>query len=97
MATAAEPQPVVAKHGEKMIEVTIRFWTNDLAEAGMILPKHDWTSGMVDVRKNAAHGLGGHEPLPFQTLMDLPGKIEEVLIREGITLHPSSSMRHYLK
>ena len=30
-----------AEHGEKMIEVKIRFWTNSIAEQeGKIIPKH---------------------------------------------------------
>jgi hypothetical protein len=33
-----------AKHGSKMIEVKVRFWTNDLAERkDRIIPKHAWT------------------------------------------------------
>ena len=32
-----------AAHGKRMLEVRVRFWTNDLAEGkGRIRPKHAW-------------------------------------------------------
>jgi len=47
---AKDVQERVAKHGQRMIEVQIRFWTNDIAESkGQIVPKHAWASGVVKV------------------------------------------------
>jgi hypothetical protein len=47
-----------AKHGEKMIEVKLRFWTNDIAEKkGDVIPKHAWSSGVVRVERNDSHGI----------------------------------------
>ena len=38
------PQSREAKHGKKMIEVRVRFWTDDIAnEEDRILPKHALT------------------------------------------------------
>jgi hypothetical protein len=35
------PAALEAKHGKKMIEVSLRFWTNDISEeAGKVIPKH---------------------------------------------------------
>jgi hypothetical protein len=34
-----------AAQGERMIEVKLRFWTNDLAARGNVIPKHAWTRG----------------------------------------------------
>ena len=34
------PEAREAKYGGKMIEVKIRFWTDGIAEAGKIIPKH---------------------------------------------------------
>lgn len=90
MALATAPAPVVAEHGEKMIELRIKFWTNDIAEdKNMIAPKHAWSSGVVSTRTNKAHGLTSDDPIIFNSLLELPSKIEELLIREGITLHLS--------
>ncbi len=87
-----------ARFGERMIEIKIRLWTNDIAEGeGSILPKHAWTSGLVRLTNNDTHGIGPNKALPFQSLMDLPAVIERVLIANGITLHPSRVMKKYLK
>jgi hypothetical protein len=41
-----------AQQGERMIEVKIRFWTNDIADGkGNIFPKHAWSSGVVRMEK----------------------------------------------
>jgi hypothetical protein len=87
-----------AKQGEKMIELRIRFWTNDLAEEkDNILPKHAWSSGMVMMDRNESHGIVPNDPVPFNSLMSLPWILERVLIAHGITLHASPKMKKYLK
>jgi hypothetical protein len=86
-----------AQQGERMIELRIRFWTNDLAEgAGIIRPKHAWSSGMVRVERNKSHNIVPGKTLPFHSLMDLPTVVEKVLIAQGITLHASPKMEKYL-
>jgi hypothetical protein len=86
----------IAKHGEKMIEVKIRFWTNDITpEAGKILPKHAWSHGVVRMEPNKSHGIIPGDPRPFNSLMDVASVIEEVLIQHGITLHRSPKMGKY--
>jgi hypothetical protein len=41
IGSSAKPEPVHAKHGEKVIEIKLRFWTNDIAkEKDHIFPKH---------------------------------------------------------
>jgi hypothetical protein len=85
-----------AKHGEKMIEVKIRFWTNDIAsEPGTILPKHAWTGGVVRIEPNKSHGIVPGSPQPFNSLMDLSAVIEKVIIAHDIVLHPSRKMKKY--
>ncbi len=87
-----------APQGEKMIELRIRFWTNDLAsEKGKIRPRHAWSSGMVIMDKNQSHGIVPDEPTPFNSLMSLPWIIEKVLIAHGITLHASPKMKKYFE
>lgn len=87
-----------AAHGKKMIEVKIRFWTNDIAqEKGKILPKHAWACGVVRMERNDVHGIEPGNPVPFNSLMDVSAIIEKVLIQHGITLHPSRKMEKYIK
>lgn len=87
-----------AEHGNRMIEIKVRFWTNDLvAEAKSIRPKHGWTSGVVRFKPNAAHGIRPGAPLVFNSLMEIPQAIEKLLIREGVTLHLSARMRRYVE
>lgn len=83
--------------GERMLQVNIRFWTNDIAgKKGDIIPKHAWASEMVKMEANKTHGIRAGSPLPFHGLMDLPGVIEKVLIAHGIILHPGKRMKKYL-
>ena len=92
VATAHE-----AEHGQKMIEVKVRFFTNNLVKGkGQIRPKHGWTRGVVRLKRNDAHGIKPGAPIPFNSLMELGGTIEKLLIREGITLHTVSKMEKYV-
>ena len=87
-----------AKHGEKMISIDVRFWTDGIAkEKGMIVPKHAVAAGVVKLNRNDLHGIKTTaDPVLFNTPMQLLTAIEELLIREGITLHLSSTMRRYV-
>jgi len=90
-------QELEAKHGEKMIEVKVRFWTNDIAEGeGKVIPKHAWTSGVVRMERNTAHGIVPQKPLVFHSLMDIGAVIEKALLDHGVKLHPSRKMHKYL-
>ena len=85
-----------AQQGERMIEIKVRFWTNDIAEGkGVILPKHAQSSGVVRIKRNSSHGIVPGKPLPFHSLMDLTSVIEKVLMAQGITLHSSRRMKKY--
>ena len=87
-----------AEHGQKMIEVKIRFWTNNIADKpGKVIPKHAWSSGVVRMEANKAHGIKPKNPAPFHTLMDISAIVEKVLINHGIVLHPSRKMKKYFE
>ena len=87
-----------AKHGEKMIEIKLRFWTNDIAEEkGNIVPKHAWTSGVVRIERNDSHEIQPSNPLPFHSLLDIGAVVEKVLIKHEIVLHPGRRDQKYLK
>lgn len=77
-----------AKHGEKMIELKVRFWTDELAqEKGKIRPKHAWASGVVRVKTNESHGIKDEKSFPFNSLLELGTVIERVLSENEIILH----------
>lgn len=96
MADNADLEAREAKHGQKMISVNVRFWTDELAEQGKVIPKHGWVHGVVHLETNPSHGIQPSKPIPFNSLMEIPVAIEELFIREGVTLHPNSRMRRYL-
>jgi hypothetical protein len=86
-----------ARHGKRMIEVRVRFWTNDLADGkGRIRPKHAWGSGVVRIEPNDAHNISGESPVPFNSMSEIPAKIEKVLIDNGVSIHKSNRMRKYM-
>ncbi len=87
-----------ASHGQKMIEVKLRFWTNDIAkDKGKIVPKHAWSSGVVRLESNKSHEIVPGNPLPFHSLLDVGAVIEKALIQHGIRLHTSEKMKKYFE
>lgn len=97
MPKATPVKELEAAHGEKMIEVKLRFWTNDIAaDDGKILPKHAWASGVVRMERNRAHGVVPGKPIPFHSLLDISAAIEKALIEHRITLHIPRRMTKYI-
>ena len=86
-----------AAQGENMVEVRLRFWTNNIAKGkGNIVPRHAWTSGVVRIQANESHGIVPRNPRPFQSLLDIGAVVEKVLIEHGVVLHQSRQMKKYL-
>lgn len=97
MATKKDTASQEAKHGEKMIEIKLRFWTDQIApEPGNVIPKNAWSSGVVRIERNESHGIVPSKPLPFHSLLDVGAVIEKVLIEHGVVLHPSRKMKKYI-
>lgn len=95
--TVTAPDEPKAAPGERMIELRVRFWTDGLAHnPGHVIPKHAWTSGMVHVTANDSHDLHAGQDTPFNSLLDLPGVIAQVLREHGIVLHPSQRDKKFL-
>jgi hypothetical protein len=96
MAESVEAK--IAKHGDKMVEIRVRLWTDNIADGGkgMVLPKHAWDAGVVLLQTNKSHGISGKSPIPFNGFADLPSKIEKVLLEQGIKIHLSKKQRRYL-
>jgi hypothetical protein len=86
-----------AKHGEKMIEVKVRFWTDDLAGShDKVIPKHAWTAGVIRIERNGSHGIVPGKPITFNSLLDMGSAIEKVLKNQGIVLHVGRGMKAYI-
>lgn len=87
-----------AKHGQRMIEIKLRFWTNDIAsEKGHVVPKHAWASGVARIERNDSHGIKPADPVPFNSIMEIGSAVEEVLVAHGIKLHPDRKLRSGLE
>ena len=92
------PAARVAKHGEKMIEIRIRFWTDAIAKKkGEIVPKHAWDGGVVVMDGNRAHGIDPAAPQPFNSILDLPSTLAKVLTQHGVILHTSRKSRKLIQ
>ena len=77
-----------AVHGKKMIEIKLRFWTDDIADdKGKIIAKHCWDSGVVRVTRNDLHGIEPLKPRLFNSLPEVLPTIEKVLRDHDIKLH----------
>ena len=88
---------VDAQQGKKMIRLTVRFWTNNIADKkGTVRPKHAWTSGVVKLEGNSLHGIKGGEPIVFRGLLEIGRAIEQALISGEIRLHPAHQTKRYL-
>lgn len=87
-----------AIYGEKMIEVKVRFFTNDIANSkDNILPKHAWTNGMIRIMANDSHGIVPDKEIPFNSLSDISAGIEKCLVNNGIKLHISQKMSNVIE
>ncbi|MDP1769704.1 MAG: hypothetical protein Q8L74_13015 [Nitrospirota bacterium] len=87
----------IAPHGQKMIEVTIRFWTNNISQKpGHVVKKECWDYGVVYMPKNSAHRIPSAPPVPFHSLLELLPKIEKLFIAHKVKLHPGKRSRKYL-
>lgn len=95
-STKAKVAAKDAEYGENMIEIRLRFWTNNIAETdGQLLPKNAWCAGIARIEQNDAHGIKAGKPEQFHTLLDIGSTIEKILIDNGIVLHPSRKMSKY--
>ena len=93
-----KPKERDANWGQRMIEVKVRFWTDDIAtQRGKIIQKECWDSGVVRIARNKTHGIVPIEPIPFNSLLDLPAKMEQLFLKSGIKIHLGRSSRRYTK
>jgi hypothetical protein len=95
--SAQDGPGVTAPFGEKMIQLEIRLFTDEIAPKGKVIPKHAWDTGMVTVQTNSTHGLRKGDPVPFNSLLELPVAIEKLFLKQGIILHSGSRSGKYLR
>jgi hypothetical protein len=92
----SQNEEIEIKYGERMIEVKIRFWTNNLAKTkGKVRRKHAWAKGVVRMERNEAHRITPGQPIPFNSLLELNSAIEKALLNHSIQLHAPRRMRKY--
>ncbi len=89
-------EPVTAANGERMIEMRVKLWTDEIAtKKGDVLPKHAWDYGVVVITPNGTHGIKAAKPRPFNSLLELSAAIEKEIIAAGLTLHQGVGTRRY--
>jgi len=92
------PAAQVAKYGEKMIEVRIRFWTDGLSgQKDLVIPKHAWDSGVIVMDGNKTHGITPASPQPFNSILDLTSVLAKVLVDQEVTLHTNRKLRKLIQ
>ena len=79
-----------AKHGEKMIEVKLRFGPTTLRNFRARSSPSMRGQPACPIERNDSHGIKPGAPLPFHSLLDVGAVIEKVLIEHGIVLHPAA-------
>lgn len=89
MPAMSQPIERKANHGEKMIEVRVRFWTDEITNTPqVIVPKHAWDYGYVEIAANTSHGLQqSGSSVKFNSVLELPQAIADLLVQEGVHLH----------
>ena len=76
-----------AKHGEKTIRVSVKFWTDDMAtKAGHVPPGFCWEGGFVNVEANPTQGLKASQLVPFNTLDELVPILISALDDAGVKI-----------
>jgi hypothetical protein len=85
-----------AQRGEKMLEIRIKLWTDQIADAhGEIVPKHAWDGGVVYMPGNKSHAIKSSASEKFHMLLGLPGAIERLFLKNRVQLHLSRRTRKY--
>ena len=83
------PEAVNAPIGQRMVEVKIRFLTDEVVDGeGVILPKHVNGKGFLTLEPNEAHGIpNARGNKPFNSMAEIPAVLEKLLSGEGVTVH----------
>ena len=82
------PKEKKAKRGEGIIEVSIPYWTNDIAKTkGYVVPKRCRFSGPVPLPANQLHGIRSGEAYNFNPLMELTAVIGRAMAQSWIRMH----------
>jgi hypothetical protein len=85
------------KKTNKMIQVKIYFWTNGMVpQKGGVLAKHAWDCGHVVLPANPKHHIRAGGRKQFRTLLQLGSAIEELLQKNGVTVHMGRGSRKYM-
>jgi hypothetical protein len=78
---------VKAPHGAKTVELTVRFWTDGIAEHdALVLQGFCWESGSVRFPVSETHGIKDQEWVQFERLNDIVPAIYEAARRAGVRI-----------
>ncbi len=89
MAVSEKLQEKEAQHGQKMVEVKLRFWTSNIAEGeGKIVLRHAWAGEVVRIERNDALGSVPGDSILFHSMLDVGWAIEKchLIPRSSYTL-----------
>jgi len=89
---------VKANDGERMIELRVKFFTNNItSEQGTVDPKTAWASGWIVATANKTHGITNSKvkPKAFHSFAGIQTTMEDVLAEHGIKLMATRRERKY--
>jgi hypothetical protein len=93
MKSKKRAAPARASSAEKMLELKIKFWTNQIACKGKAAPKPGWAFGVVRIEASGSPHIDVKRPRHFGSFLELPSVIEQVLTEHGVVLAPKSRTR----
>ena len=79
---------------EKTVTITVRLWSDQITPE--MRPKHIVSSGTIYLRRNKTHDVKPATDF-FGTLQEIPFRIEKLLKKNGITLHPSKTAERKMR
>lgn len=78
----------IPNNGETTIKVTLYFRANSIAKKkGAIIPKRGWAMGLINVEANESHGIRAGKGERFNTMAEIPARLEKLLADNKIELN----------
>ena len=79
---------------EKTVTITVRLWSDQITAE--MRPKHVVSGGTIYLRRNKTHNVRPATDF-FGSLQEIPSRIEKLLKKNGITLHPSKTAERKMR
>lgn len=79
------PKETSPPHGERTIEVTLRFWTDRIADKeGHVIPGFCWEGCFVSVPSQPSHGIKTTAPMMSNHFGELVSTVQAALDEAGV-------------